>query len=627
MAATGPLTHEIRGLLAQGQADRARALAKSRDTRSIADPGLHLSWADLLEEIGLTEEVILELNLAIRDAPDRFDLYERLGELYLDLGQPLKAAHLWADLVKRLPADPRPYQELGRAMEEAGDYAKAKGVYEAARERTGDSHFETLLKNLDFLEEPFAAAEPPPTAVQLLPQPHHLVTFLHLFACREGVYARQWVSPTGESGYTPVHEPLTPKVAENHILGNYTVGVYPARLDNTVTFIAFDFDLAKFAVNRAITSAKAWTALMAKAHQVACRLMDLAAAHDLPVYLEDSGFKGRHAWIFLETAVPAGVAKKLGDLLAQHLQPLPPEATLEVFPKQAVVKIGSLGNLIKLPLGLHRRTGKRALFIQPDGQPYDDQLALLGKIVKAPRSRIYAAIQRLMPERPPMATSLPSAEPPSPDVVPGREAAPLLLETPYDLDRDPQFQYLMLKCPTLKALVDHINQTGQVNKEETLVLMHTMGHVEHGPAAVNELFQRCTNADPTLFLKSRLKGHPMSCPKIRARIPHLTSQVDCNCAFQLTTNLYPTPLIHLQEMQPGVTVLGLTMDSLQFQNLLKDYLKLRQQFRETEILLSRYEARLAQAFEEAGVEELSTPLGRLRLKKEAANKLTFVLEM
>ncbi len=611
-------------LQSRGENAQAQALARQRDTRAIADPERHLAWAGLLEELGLLEEVILELNLALRDAPERLELYDRLGELYLDQGQPLRAAHLWADLAKRRPGEPRAYQELGRALEEAGDYDKALEAYRTGREQTGDPRFDPLLKNLDFLQGPAAPPEPPPGTAQLLPQPHHLVTFLNLFAAREGVYARQWVSPTGESGYTPVHEPLTPKVAENHLLGNCTIGVYPVRLDNTVTFIAFDFDLAKFALPRAITRAQVWAGLMAKVHQAACRLLDVAAAHELSAYLEDSGFKGRHVWIFLDTPVPAGVAKKAGDLLARQLLPLPPEVTLEVFPKQAVVKPGSLGNLIKLPLGIHRKTGKRALFLQPDGQPYPDQLAFLGQVARAPRSRVYAAIQRLAaPAGPPPAPE-PTPAPPPPEVAP----PPAPPEPPYDLERDPQFQYLLLKCPTLKALVDRLNQTAQVTKEETLVLMHTLGHLEHGPAAVNELFRRCINADPMLFLKSRFAGHPMSCPKIRARVPHLTSQVACNCTFNLTTNLYPTPLIHLQDLKPGAAApLGLTLDSLQFQNLLKDYLKLRQQLRETQILLERYEARLARAFEEAGVEEMSTPLGRLRFQKEAQGQLRFVLEI
>jgi hypothetical protein len=452
-----------------------------------------------------------------------------------------------------------------------------------------------------------------------------LVTFLSLFSGREGVYARQWVSPTGESGYTPIQEPLTPKVAENHILGNHSVGVYPVRLDNTVNFIAFDLDVAKFALNRAITSQRAWAGVMAKVHQAACRLLDIAAAQEIPAYLEDSGFKGRHLWIFLETPIPAGVAKKCGDLLAGQLLPLPPEVTVEVFPKQATVKPGSLGNLIKLPLGIHRRTGKRGLFIQPDGQPYPDQLALLGQVRRAPRSLIYRMIQRLHPAK---ATALAVAETASPAPEPLPAPPPLAApEAPYDLERDPQFQYLLLKCPVLRSITEKVNRTSQLTKEETLVLLHTLGHLEHGPAAVNELFQRALNADPALFLKSRLRGNPMSCPKIRARVPHITSTLDCNCIFDLATNLYPTPLIHIHGLIKPAGPLGLTVDSLQFQNLLKDYLKLRQQLRETQLLLERYETRLAQFFEEVGVEAVDTPLGRLKRVQTAAGQTSFTLEL
>jgi hypothetical protein len=381
-----PILAKLRQLLLdQGRRDEALALARSRETKEVTNPGLHLAWADVLEEMGLVEEVILELHLACRDDPDNLEIFARLGEIYLDQGKPLQAAHLWASVLKRRPREPRSYQELGRALEEAGEFAKARQVYQAGWEQTGATPFQDHLKHLTFLKESGEPATEPPPGEQLAPQPHHLVTFLGLFSGREGVFARQWASPTGESGYTPIQEPLTPKVAENHILGNFTVGVYPVRLDNTVNFIAFDLDLTKFAVNRAITSQKAWEALMAKVHRTACRVLDLASAQDLPAYLEDSGFKGRHVWIFLENPLPAGVAKKCGELLAAQLLPLPPEVTIEVFPKQAMVKQGSLGNLIKLPLGVHRRTGKRALFLEPDGQPYEDQLALLGQVHRGPQ--------------------------------------------------------------------------------------------------------------------------------------------------------------------------------------------------------------------------------------------------
>jgi hypothetical protein len=583
--------------------------------------------------MGLVDEAILELNLARRDDPDHLETCARLAELYLDQGLPLQAAHLWSGLAQRRPQDPRAYQELGRVLEEAKDFAKALEVYRQALEKTADPRFQGLIKNLDFLQESGEPPAPPPQTEQLLPQPHHLVAFTTMFAGREGVYARQWVSPTGESGYTPVHEPLTLKVAENHILGNYTIGVYPVRLDHTVNFIAFDLDVAKFALRRAIASQSAWQAVMARVHRTAGKLLDLGAAHDLPMHLEDSGFKGRHVWIFLDTPIPAGVAKKCGDMLAAQLSPLPTEVTLEVFPKQGSVPKGGLGNLIKLPLGFHKRTGKRALFIQADGNPWEDQLAFLEKAARASRRAVYALIQRLQAARTQPVAPLPAPDAEEPPFDPGPAAAPAPRPLPtaaevYRLEQDPQLQYLLSQCQVLHALAEKVNRTATLTNEETLVLIHTLGHLEHGPQAVNELFQRCLQADPALFLKSRLRGHPMSCPKIRARVPHLTATVNCNCPFDLAVNLYPTPLIHIHSFKAGdAAPMGLTVDSLQFNNLLQEYLKLRQQMRENQILLERYEKKLEQFFADAGVDAVQTPMGRLRCSKDAAGRVALTLEI
>ncbi len=623
----------VKLLLAQGDSAQALSLAQGRETKEVRDPELHLAWADILEELGLVEEVILELHLALRDDPGNAGLYARLAEVYLDAGRPARAAQVWAGVAKRFPAQVEAYQHWGELLRDLGDHERARQVWQEGLKNTGQPIFQSLLQDLESQEAAPAPSLGLEAGEQLVPGRHHLVSFTTLFAGREGVYARQWVSPTGETGYTPVSEPLTLKVAENHLLGNYTIGVYPVRLDNTVNFIAFDFDLAKFAVHKAIASRSAWEGLMRRLHQAACRLVDLGAAHELPVYLEDSGFKGRHAWIFLETPVPAGVAKKCGDLLAARLRPLPVEVTAEVFPKQTAVKRGGLGNLIKLPLGFHKRTGRRAVFVQPDGAPYPQQLEFLLTVAKAPRRAVYALIQKM--HHPPALTSPTAAPPPSVEAPPDlpweetttAEVAPKVPAPLYQPEQDVQFQHLVHKCPVLAALLEKIDRTSLIGKEETLVLIHTVGHLEHGPEAVNELFQRCLNADPTLFLKSRLRGHPMSCPKIRARIPELTSQVACNCTFDLRGNLYPTPLIHLQSLTPQAAEDALHLDSLKFQHLLQEYLKLKKQLRETQILLTQYENQLAQIFQQAGVDSCATAMGTLRCRKDDDGKLIFVLEI
>lgn len=636
---TDGLIQEIRRCLEAGDISRAADVARRRDTREVRDADFHLRCADLLEEIGLADDVVTELNLAIRDDPARQDVYMRLAEVYLDQGQPRRAARVWGDLAAKDPKSPDCYREWGKALEEAGEYEKAKEVYETGWSRTGDRSLEGLMKNLAFLTDAEPPVVEPPAPDALLPQTHHLVAFLSLFGGREGVHARQWASPTGECGYTPVEEPLTPRIAENHILGNYTAGVYPVRLDNTVNFVAFDFDMAKFAVRKSISSRRLWDAAMAKVHAAACRLIDLCAAQDIPVYLEDSGFKGRHAWIFLAEPVPAGVAKKFGDLMAGRLLPLPPEVVLEVFPRQGSVARGGLGNLIKLPLGIHRKTGRRALFIDPGGEPLRDQLGALESVRRVPRRALYSYIQREMTRKDRgatdaapealMAEELDSKRFEDEEVRAATKAALPSLHAGYDIERDPQYQALFARCAVLRALVERILQSGTLSKDEAQVLIHTLGHLDHGPEAVNALFARAFPADPSVMLKSRLRGNPMSCPRIRSRIPGITSAVACNCVFDQGSGPYPTPLIHVR----GVSAddfggpLGLSVDSLQLQNLVQEYLKLRKQQREILALAAQYEKRLDRFFDEAEVDIVQTPLGAFRRIRREDGTVSYTLEV
>ena len=49
-------------------------------------------------------------------------------------------------------------------------------------------------------------------------------------------------------------------------------------------------------------------------------------------------------------------------------------------------------------------------------------------------------------------------------------------------------------------------------------------------------------------MQSRLKGNPISCPKIRKRIGHVTRRTKCRCAFEFAPNHYPTPVLHLETL-------------------------------------------------------------------------------
>jgi hypothetical protein len=87
--------------------------------------------------------------------------------------------------------------------------------------------------------------------------------------------------------------------------------------------------------------------------------------------------------------------------------------------------------------------------------------------------------------------------------------------------------------------------------EERLVLAHAVGHSGSGVLAVNYLFDLAVDTPRTALLQSPHSGNPISCPKIRKRIPHITGTVACHCEFAAGSDHYPTPRLHLHTLSAG----------------------------------------------------------------------------
>jgi len=615
---------QVQSLASAGQTDEARRLALGRATKEISDPALHLAWSEVLGDLELYDEALMELNLAARDAPGDIEIKKRLAEAYQDNGRVKQAAACWREAVRLDPGNPDHYEALGRLLEETGNLEAAAKVYTAGLTQTGHPVFKALLKELR-PSEPEPEEKP---AEELHPTDTDLVRFCHLFDGREGVYARQWVGSSGKSGYTPVRDPFTPAVARNHILGNFTIGIYPLRMDNTVRFMAFDLDVPSFEVAQNIGRRRDWESLLRRAHQAALRIVEAASGLGLEFYIEDSGFKGRHCWLFFSEPVPGAAARRFGQALLENLDLTAAGVSVELFPKQAVIRGDGLGNLIKLPLGIHRLSGKRGVFVDPEGNPYPDQLAVLRRLKQVEKERFFEVVRRHPPQKPVKLApaGVKDREEAEADQTVRRTVGPAVV-TEYDPERDAELQYLLLKCEVLRHIVEGINRDGQIGSEETVVLAHTVGHLKNGPEAFNALLKRAVNADPALFLKSRLKGNPISCPKIRKRLPHITARVSCDCAFDPSLNLYPSPVRHVEAMSVEGAGPGLTADSMQFEQVLREYMKLKRQMVEINTLIGKYEKRLAAVFEESGAEEIQTSQGRLRLVKDQDGRIGFALTM
>jgi tetratricopeptide (TPR) repeat protein len=592
--------------------------------------GDHARWGRLCETAGEPGLALTEYQLGLRDDPDDVTALSRLAMLYDEHGETHKAIACAEAWVRAAPGDCEAAERLLELLVGSERFERAREVLAAADtlDREWRAGWEARLKSVAAADAD--GEEPVPVG---MPTDADAVRFLHLFAGRENVYARQWSAEGGESGYTPVREPLTPTAVRNHLIGNVTLGVYPVRLDNTVTFFAFDVDIRKAALARARGSLaearRIKEAVAAETERLRAELEGLG----IPALLEDSGYKGRHLWVFLETPEDAAVVRQFGGLFLKAVPLTTTDLQAEFFPKQATAGAG-IGNLIKLPIGIHRRTGRRSRLLLADGTPAPDPYELLRQQARVSREGFYGAIaalkNRVVLGEAPAAAPEPEEEggPVSPEAALVRQIFPTPAPTwtAADFQTNPEVAHLLGRCAVLRALKTKVEEHRRLTHDEQVVLMNSLGHSGAGVLAVNYLLDACVDVPPTARLQSPLAGNPVSCPKIRKRIPQITGAVSCNCRFDIAAGQYPNPRLHLATLpsSPATPALDPVPPAWDAADRARALRVLRIKRQELEAEIAQVETDLQAYMESTGQAEIATGEGVLRLVQEPGTPVALV---
>lgn len=512
-------------------------------------------WAELAERAGCFGLAFREYQRLLGKNPDDIAVLERLTALYEERGELDRAIECAERTSRLLPGDVGALRRWLRLLLADERFEQAEAVLASSAEAMGEEVLQPLQAELRGVLERVPGEDDAREPEEEIASEADAVRFAHLFQGRENLYARQWWGSHGEGGYSPVREPFSPRVALQHLNGSITVGVYPIRLDGTVVFGALDLDVTKRALAEARGSPEASRRLRRLLDEQARRWLAALEKLGLSSLYEDSGYKGRHLWFLLAEPEPAVVVRQFG-LLFVKAHPLEHrELAVEIFPKQAETGTG-IGNLIKLPLGIHRRTGRRSRLLQADGQAVRRPLAYLKQCPRIRRTELHAAIAELKQRETSSPPGGPTEPPPwsdptsSTDSVEERtlpEPPPLPpVWTSEDFSSHPEVGRLILGCPVLAKLRSKAEEHRRLDRDERVVLQHTLGYLPAGVLAVNYLFDLCVDVPSAERLQTPFRGNPISCPKIRKRIPQVTSSVPCHCEFPWAPERYPTPLLHLQ---------------------------------------------------------------------------------
>jgi len=180
-----------------------------------------------------------------------------------------------------------------------------------------------------------------------------MIEITHLSVCigRQDDYAVQH----RDGHYTRAFRPLSPTVLAAHLAGEMTIGTYVRDAQGSCRFAVFDADQ----------------------EDGLARLTNLQAEfarEQVPSYLERSR-RGGHLWLFFREPVSA-------EHVRAWLWPIAQLQGLELYPKQG--RGEGMGSLIRVPPGIHRRSGRRYPFVdarlQPVALTLREMLAWLGTV-------------------------------------------------------------------------------------------------------------------------------------------------------------------------------------------------------------------------------------------------------
>ncbi len=188
----------------------------------------------------------------------------------------------------------------------------------------------------------------------------NIALYLQLFKGREDYFAQQ-----GQDWYFPVPKPFDEFYLLQHLDGDATYGLYVLNSKSSCHLLCIDLDIPKGdleGVNIADRVRK-YGYLRTKLQAVLDTLREQLRVPPESILLEETGGRGYHIWVFLTGPLDGKVAVHFGEVLKKHL-----EFEVEFFPKQGTLTDKrKYGNLIKLPLGFHRKYGSRSVFFSLSG--------------------------------------------------------------------------------------------------------------------------------------------------------------------------------------------------------------------------------------------------------------------
>lgn len=452
------------------------------------EPERQLRWARLAQTAGDIDTALTVLGHLTRANPGFQEAWQDLLDLLLILGRKKEMASNLAFMKQHLP---------------------------------GGFHDQWLKRGQGLMHEPDdGASEAAAVPFERMRRRQELIDhYRSIFAGREDRFARQWANKAeNKQGYVPVDRPMDRADVEDHISGVKTYGIYLLRSDATVATAVIDMDLSK-KFRGVKVSAEEKQVIYRERTYLLQRIAEISRSTGIEPLGEYSGGKGFHFWFLFNPPLSARLAR---SALSRITEPLSRDVSafhLEVFPKQDHLSGKGYGNLVKLPLGVHRLTGKRSYFMGCREREDMAQLEFLMGVHPADPANLMEIVNT--PEKA--------------DVVMHPSMKPVA-------DKYPELFKLECRCPPIAQVAAVCRSGKEITLREEKIVFQTIGFLPEAKAYLHHLmgFQPDYNPHLVDYKLSRVRSTPLGCRRIHT----LLNYTGRFCAFE-NADGYIHPLLHL----------------------------------------------------------------------------------
>ena len=454
--------------------------------------------------------------------------------------------------------------------------------------------------------------------------------YMDLFVGRDDTYSMEMYGDGNKRMSEQVPEPLTEDVARRHAAGDIIVGTYVQRPNSTAKYVVFDIDISKKILLQHDYGSPEFAAYKQNAAEYTAKLCRVLRRMGMTGYAEDSGFRGYHVWVFFDSWIPVRYINQFTDCVQKELGECSDGITVELFPNNARVRAGKPGQKIRLPLGVHIRTGNRSYFVDEAFHPVTDYKDYFSGIARYSLTAVRKVLGMYLSE----------AKGPEEykEVDTNLEKFGTLPES---------VRIVLEKCSLMRYLCQKAASTGYLSHFERMSVLHVFGHMgEEGREFVHTVMAFTLNYQYNTTEKfiQKIPEKPISCAKLREQYKLITAEYGCSCNFKHTKNCYPSPVLHAirnsGEEETEITVpISRTLSKekeekvyeelnihKQTEKLAQRIVELKKQKRGLDRSIRKTEGELQRIFDNAGIDCLEIAMGLL-VRRKKGDEYEWLIEL